>query len=256
MKFLDLPERTSGKRTYGITSIVDFGIPTKELENILSDYSHIIDIAKLGIGSAYVTPNVKKKIELYEEYDVIPYCGGTLFEKAYHQNKVSEYAAYLKRLGIEWIEISNGTVDIPLENRLELVSHLKTDFHVIAEVGSKDANKQMSTSEWVEEVRSLLDAGCKYVITEGRDSGTSGIYEKNGMIKSNVVNELLEEIDSKKIIFEAPHPKHQMYFINAIGPNVNLGNVKATDVLTLEAQRCGLRCETFFLEDSECKLPL
>lgn len=256
MKFLDLPERTSGKRAFGITSIVDFGIPLRELENILSDYWHIIDIAKLGIGSAYVTPNVKKKIDLYKKYDIHPYCGGTLFEKAYYQNKLAEYTDYLEELGIEWIEISNGTIDIPLNERLNLVNQLKTDFNVIAEVGSKDANKHMSTSDWVDEVRSLLEAGCQYVITEGRDSGTSGIYDKSGLIKSDLVNELLKEIDCNKVIFEAPLPKHQMYFINEIGPNVNLGNVKLSDVLILEAQRCGLRCETFFLEANECRLPL
>ncbi|GIN21251.1 MAG TPA: phosphosulfolactate synthase [Bacillus bacterium] len=255
MEFLDLPERTSGKRTYGITSIVDFGVPLNELENILLDYGHIIDIAKMGIGSAYVTPNVERKVNLYKKYDIQPYCGGTLFEKAYYQNKLTEYTHYLRNLGIEWIEISNGTIDIPLNDRLNLVLQLKNDFHVIAEVGSKDANKHMSTSDWVEEIRCLLESGCQYVITEGRDSGTSGIYDKTGLIKSELVDELLKEIDFNKIIFEAPLPKHQMYFINEIGPNVNLGNVKLSDVLILEAQRRGLRCETFFLEETECKLP-
>lgn len=256
MEFLDLPMRTSGTRTYGITSIADFGVPLQELEYILSDYGHIIDIAKLGIGSAYVTPNVEKKIALYKKYDIEPYCGGTLFEKAYYQNKLTEYTDYLRKLEIEWIEISNGTIDIPLNERLNLVLQLKNDFHVIAEVGSKDANKLMSTSDWVDEVKILLEAGCQYVITEGRDSGTSGIYDKSGLIKSELVEELRKEIDCNKIIFEAPLPKHQMYFINEIGPNVNLGNVRLSDVLILEAQRCGLRCETFFLEEAECKLPL
>jgi phosphosulfolactate synthase len=87
------------------------------------------------------------------------------------------------------------------------------------------------------------------VITEGRDSGTSGIYEKNGTIKDGFIRELTEAIDYKRIIFEAPTPRQQMDFINEIGANVNLGNVKLTDVLVLEAQRCGLRSETFFMED-------
>ena len=36
----------------------------------------------------------------------------------------------------------------------------------------------MPLFEWKHEMNHLLDAGCDYVITEGRDSGTSGIYEK------------------------------------------------------------------------------
>lgn len=114
----------------------------------------------------------------------------------------------------------------------------------------------MAVSQWKNEMKQLLEAGCQYVITEGRDSGTAGIYEKNGNIKCNLINELVKDIDSRKIIFEAPTPKNQMYFIKEIGANVNLGNVKIHDVLVLEAQRCGLRSETFYLEDSECKLPL
>lgn len=255
MDFLALPRRTSGTRTYGLTSIVDFGTPMGELKNILADYSNIIDIAKIGIGSAYVMPNIKKRVDLYKEYQIKPYCGGTLFEKCYYQNKIPEYLTFLRELGIDWIEVSNGTLDIPLHERLQMISSLKKEFHVIAEVGSKDDSIEMPIFEWREEIRAFLEAGCDYVITEGRDSGTSGIYEKSGKIKSELIHELIANLDSEKIIFEAPSPKHQMYFIKEIGPNVNLGNVKLNDVLILEAQRCGLRSETFFMEDLECKLP-
>lgn len=143
-----------------------------------------------------------------------------------------------------------------MQERLDLISRIKKDFRVIAEVGSKESSQEMAVSQWKDEMKQLLEAGCQYVITEGRDSGTAGIYEKNGNIKCNLISELIQDIDSKKIIFEAPTPKHQMYFIKEIGANVNLGNVKINDVLVLEAQRRGLRSETFYLEDSECKLPL
>lgn len=255
MEFLSMPKRTTGSRTYGLTSVIDLGTPVAELRNILSDYSHIVDIAKIGVGSAYVTPNLKRKIDLYKEYQVKPYCGGTLFEKCFYQNKIPEYLTFLHELGIEWIEISNGTLDISLKERLQLIGKLKKGINVIAEVGSKDSSKEMSMAQWKEEMRLLFEAGCDYVITEGRDSGTSGIYENCGKIKSELIQELIREMDWKKIIFEAPTPKQQMYFINEIGPNVNLGNVKIHDVLLLEAQRCGLRSETFFMEDTECRLP-
>jgi phosphosulfolactate synthase len=256
MNFLEIPQRTSGNRAYGLTSIIDYGTPMGELKNILSDYSNIIDIAKMGFGTAYVVPNMKKRVELYQEYDIKPYCGGTFFEKCYYQNKLTEYYMYLLDLGIEWVEVSNGTIDIPLQERLSIISQFKKDFHVIAEVGSKDSNQNLPISTWKNEMELLLEAGCDYVITEGRDSGTSGIYEKCGNIKSDLIKELLKGIDRNKIIFEAPSPKHQMYFIKEIGANVNLGNVKLSDILVLEAQRCGLRSETFYLEEEECKLLL
>lgn len=254
MDFLDLPYRTTKNRTYGLTSIIDLGTSLGELEHILDDYHHYIDIAKIGIGSAYVTKNLQDKVNLYKTYGIKPYCGGTLFEKFYSQNKVSEYLSFLKSYSIESIEISSGTIDIPIDQRLEIISTIQKDFFVIAEVGSKDSSKEMSPSYWRKEIQLLLEAGCEYVITEGRDSGTSGIYEKNGSIKEGLISELLDDIDAKKIIFEAPTPKHQMFFINEIGSNVNLGNVKLHDVLVLEAQRCGLRCETFHLDSEKTEL--
>jgi phosphosulfolactate synthase len=174
-------------------------------------------------------------------------------KNAFTKKKIPEYLSFLQDLGIEWLEISNGTLDIPINERLRLISQLKNDFHIIAEVGSKDPNLEMSISGWKEEISLFLEAGCEYVITEGREPGTSGIYEKCGDLKSDLIQELVRDVDCKKIIFEAPSAKHQMYFIKEIGPNVNLGNVKIRDVLILEAQRCGLRSETFFLEGNECK---
>jgi phosphosulfolactate synthase len=255
MEFLELPKRTSGNRIYGLTSVIDLGTPVGELKNILNDYHHIIDIAKIGMGTAYVSPNLKEKIELYKEYHIKPYFGGTFFEKCYHQNKLPEFFKSLSDLGIEWVEVSNGTLDISLQERLKIISEIKDIFYVIAEVGSKDSNHEMPISEWKNEMNLLLEAGCEYVITEGRDSGTSGIYEQNGNLKSNLISQLVQGIDSKKVIFEAPTAKHQMFFINELGTNVNLGNVKLNDVLLLEAQRCGLRSDTFYLGDRECKLP-
>ncbi|MFT4414107.1 phosphosulfolactate synthase [Fredinandcohnia humi] len=247
MDFLNVPFRTKGERSYGITSIADFGTPIGQLEQYLIDFHQYIDIAKIGIGSAYVTPNLQEKINLYKEYKVIPYCGGTLFEKCFIQDKLEEYCKRLKELGIEWIEISNGTVDISLKTRLSLIKKYKKSFHVIAEVGSKDQDKEMPLEEWEHEINLLLEAGCKYVITEGRDSGTAGIYNRSGNVNLELINKITANIDVTKIIFEAPTPKQQMFFINQFGANVNLGNVKLQDVLVLEAQRHGLRSETFFL---------
>jgi phosphosulfolactate synthase len=254
MEFLTLPKRTKKERDFGITSIADFGTPIGELEHILKDYHEYIDIAKMGIGSAYVTPNTKRKVDLYKGFNIKPYCGGTLFEKCFYQRKVPDYIRYLQKLNIEWIEISCGTLEIPITSRAALIKELKADFHIIGEVGSKDSSIEMPVNAWQEEINRLFEAGCEYVITEGRDSGTSGIYGKNGELKKDLINNMLKNIDYRKVIFEAPTAKSQMYFINEFGTNVNLGNVKLQDVLALEAERQGLRSETFYLEEGSWNL--
>jgi phosphosulfolactate synthase len=106
----------------------------------------------------------------------------------------------------------------------------------------------MPPSLWIEELQSLLDAGARYVITEGRDSATAGIYRPSGEVREGLLEDILIALDHKRIIFEAPTPKTQMFFINLVGSDVNLGNVAISDLLLLETQRRALRYETFFLK--------
>lgn len=245
MQVLNLPQRTAKPRTHGLTAVTDTGIPLGELEGILADHHELIDVAKIGVGAAYVTPNLDHKLDVYRSYDVVPYFGGTLFEKFLAQNKIEDYLAYLRHHGVDWIEISTGILDLPLEYRLELVERAHREFTVVAEVGSKDRDAIMAPSEWIREISAFLDAGCRYVITEGRDSGTAGVYRPSGEIRTGLISDIIDAVDAANLIFEAPAPKNQMYFINLVGPNVNLGNVSPRQLVLLEAQRQGLRYETF-----------
>ncbi len=245
---LDLPERTSKPRKYGITSIQDVGLNVGELNQILNDYHSFIDIAKMGVGTAYLNPVLSQKLELYQEHDVNVYFGGTLFEKFYYQDKMDAFIDFLSEYGVGYIEISNGTLDIDLNKRSELIQTLGQQFNVLAEVGCKDSSVNLPPSKWMEEIETLLNAGASYVITEGRGSGTAGIYNQNGTIRTDLISDIISKMDSKRLIFETPKAKHQNYMINQVGCNVNLGNINPHDVLLLETQRRGLRNETFFLE--------
>lgn len=250
MEFLNLPERTLKPRQYGITSLHDIGVPLGDLENLLADYHSFVDIAKLGIGTAYVTPRLREKIALYKRYGVAVHFGGTLFEKFYHCASVEDYKRYMHSLEIDWCEISNGILDIPLGERIALVEKLSREFTVVAEVGAKDARQSMPSREWIEEIQALLAAGCRYVVTEGRSTGTAGIYRPNGDIRTELIWDVLEQVDARSMIFEAPNPKMQAFFTNMIGANANLGNIPPRDVLFVETQRNGLWGETFFMESS------
>jgi phosphosulfolactate synthase len=48
-------------------------------------------------------------------------------------------------------------------------------------------------------------------------------------------------------LWEAPQKAQQLYFIELLGCNVNLGNIAPTEVLPLESMRLGLRGDTFHL---------
>ncbi len=246
MKRLKLPSRSAKPRKHGLTAITDLGLTVAGLRELLTEFHDYLDIAKFGIGTAYLTPRLDEKLAIYREFGVVPYFGGTLFEKFFHQKKVVDYVKYLRQHGVDWIEISNGTIELPLAQRVKLVKELRGEFKVVCEVGCKDATKVMPPSEWIEELQATLDAGASYVITEGRDSATAGLYRESGEIREGLLSDILKSVDPKRTIFEAPTHRTQMFFINLVGADVNLGNIAAHDLLVLEAERRGLRYETFF----------
>jgi len=245
---LKTPVRIHKPRKSGLTSLYDIGMPLSMAKSYMEDFSSLVDIAKLAVGTGYVMPNANKKVEMYQSYGLKVHFGGTLFEKFFIQDKFDEYLGFLKERGLDTIELSDGTIEIPTEAMIEMI-HKACDagFTVLVEVGSKDPEKIISPSSWIAIISSYLDAGADYVITESRDSGSAGIFRPSGEIRTGLVEDIGSAIDTDRVIFEAPNPKSQMYFINNFGTNVNLANVKPNDVLVLEAQRLGLRYETFHL---------
>lgn len=243
---LTLPVRDAKPRKYGITSVTDIGIPCGELSNILETYHNLIDIAKLGIGSAYIDPALRDKIAIYSKYEIPVYFGGTLFEKYYYQGKLDDYLIFLNRLGINYVEISNGTSDIEPEKMTEIISRLNCNFNVLAEVGKKEQANDFTLDEWVSVTKQFLEAGCHYAILEGRNTGKNGIYKPDGTLRQKLINMVTEAVDQKRVIFEAPRTQNQSQLINLFGNNVNIGNVFLRDILQVESQRQGLFSETFF----------
>ncbi len=248
---LALPPRYCKPRKSGLTCITDTGLTVTQVQSMLEDYGDVIDIAKFGVGTAYVTEKLSEKINLYQQHNVICYFGGTLFEKFYSQGRFEAYLDYLAKYGISAIEISTGTIDVPHEELCQLVERIVGDYLIFCEVGCKDAAEIMAPSQWINEIQSFFSAGADYVITEGRDSGTAGIYRHSGELRTGLLSDIISQTNTDRVIFEAPTGLGQMYFINQLGANVNLGNIMPSDVLLLEAQRQGLRCETFLLDNSK-----
>jgi phosphosulfolactate synthase len=244
---IEIPLRTEKNRKTGITSIHDVGIPLVELNGILESYSSLLDFTKIGVGSAYVEPKLENKIALYKKFDVKVYFGGTLFEKFYYQGKYDEYLDFLISNNINIIEISSGVTEISVEDRVKASIKAKNKgFTVLNEVGSKDGTLVFPPSQWLYEINTFLDSGSDYIIMEGRDNSNAGLFRPNHEIRDGLFTDIVSSIDPDCLIFEAGTHRSQMYFINRLGANVNLGNIKPRDLLLLETQRLSLRNETFF----------
>jgi phosphosulfolactate synthase len=244
--FLDLPERTAKPRRAGITHVLDRGMSPLALESLLETAGEHIDLIKLGWGTAYVSRGVRDKVAICREAGIAVSLGGTLLEIAWEQGRVEQYVEWLRELGIDHVEVSNGSLGIAVEEKRALISQLAGEFTVIAEVGSKRSLDAVA-EEWVAEMLGDLAAGAALVIAEGRESGTVGLFDASGAVHAELVEAILHAVGPEVVIFEAPLRSQQTWLLRHAGANVNLGNIKAEDVIALETLRRGLRFETLDL---------
>ena len=242
-----IPERTAQPRNDGITMVMDKGLSISEVHNFMEISRPHVDIVKLGFGTSFVTPNLKEKIKVYQSYNIPIYFGGTLFEAFLIRNQFDDYINVCKEYGISYMEVSDGSITIPHAEKCGYIEKLTKHGTVLSEVGSKDAAHIIPPYKWIELMRAELNAGSSYVIAEAREAGNVGIYRGSGEVREGLVQEILTQIPGEKILWEAPQKAQQLYFIELLGCNVNLGNIAPTEVIPLEAMRVGLRGDTFSL---------
>jgi len=248
--FLDLPERTSKPRERGITHVLDRGLSIAEVDGLIEVAGQAVDLVKLGWGTALATGNLVPKLERYREHGIPVMLGGTLTELAIAQGRIDPLVAWLHELGIEHVEVSDGTIVLEHDRKLELIERLTREFIVLSEVGAKDNARLMAPYKWVEQIERELAAGAWKVIAEAREGGTAGIFRPDGEVRMGLIDEIVHAIESDKILFEAPRKDQQVWFVRRFGTNVNLGNIPPADVLSLETIRLGLRSDTVGIVDA------
>jgi len=239
-----LPERAAKPRTSGLTHVLDSGLGPLEVESLLAIGAPHIDLVRLGWGSALVTACLDRKLDLYRAADIPVMVGGTLTELAWAHGRVDELVAWVQELGIDRIEVSSGTIEIPADEKAQLIERLAQRMTVYAEVGEKDPDAIMAPYAWVALIRQAFEAGAELVVCEGRASGTAGLYRGTSEMRTGLVEEIAHEIGLSRLVFEAPLHRQQAWFVNRFGPEVNLGNILSQDIVSLESLRLGLRSET------------
>jgi phosphosulfolactate synthase len=244
---LTLPARACKPRATGLTMVIDNGLPVGAFRDAVESNGELIDLVKFGWGTALVTARLDEKIRCLESAGIGWYFGGTLFEKHVAQGKVEEYRAFCHGWGARYVEISNGTVEIDEDRKADYVAAFADDFTVLSEVGAKSAegNERLRPRDWARQVRTDLAHGARWVITEARESGTTGIAAGDGTPRADVLEALREAgVYPAVLLFEAPTKALQTQFVLRFGADVNLGNVAPADLIALETLRLGLRSDT------------
>jgi phosphosulfolactate synthase len=241
-----IPERPKKPRKEGLTMVMDKGLSLQETESFIESSGEFTDFVKLGFGTSAVTNKLKEKLKLYRNSNIRPYFGGTLFEAFAIRKMVDEYRKIIDKYKLDLVEISDGSMIMPHDEKLEYIRIFSKQVTVISEVGSKQKGVIIPDDQWVKMMKTELETGSLKVIAEARESGTVGIYNSDGSANEKLIKTIAAHIKSSDILWEAPEGKQQVWFIKLYGPNVNLGNIAPTIVIPLECLRLGLRGDTFF----------
>jgi phosphosulfolactate synthase len=244
LDLLNLPDRSEKPRERGLTHVLDKGLSLTAIDELAETAGPYVDIVKLGWGTAVVAPNLEQKLARYRAHGIPVVLGGTLTEIAIVQGKLDALIQRIERLGLEHVEVSDGTITLEHEQKLALIERLAQNFRVLSEVGSKDDTKIMAPYRWIELIEAELEAGAWKVITEARESGTVGIFRHDGEVRQGLVDEVAHAIEFDRLLFEAPRKDQQVWFVKKFGANVNIGNVPPEEVISLETIRLGLRSDT------------
>lgn len=205
-----LPQRITKPRNFGITMVMDKGLSVEEARNFMNATHPHVDVVKLGFGTAFVTPNLKEKLEVYRSFNMPIYLGGTLFEAFLIRNQFDDYINVCKEFGVSYMEVSDGSIDIPHAEKCGYIEKLAKHGVVLSEVGSKDATHIIPPYKWIELMRAELEAGSTYVIAEAREAGNVGIYRGTGEVREGLVQEILTQIPEEKL-FGKRHRKHSNF---------------------------------------------
>jgi phosphosulfolactate synthase len=240
-----IPERTTKPRDFGFTMAMDKGLGIRETEDFMEMCSDFVDIVKLGWATSFVTKPLREKLAIYKEAGVPVYFGGTLFEAFIIRNQFEDYLRVLDSYGMRFVEVSDGSIELPHDEKCGYIERMSKHLTVLSEVGSKDAAKIIPPYKWIEQMQKELDAGSWKVIGEAREGGNVGLFRDSGEVRQGLVEEILTKIPFEKIIWEAPQKAQQVWFIKLLGTNVNLGNIAPNEIIPLETIRLGLRGDTF-----------
>jgi phosphosulfolactate synthase len=224
---------------------MDKGLSLREAEDFLSVCSDYVDVVKLGWATSFVTPKLREKINLYHDAGIPVYLGGTLLEAFIIRNQFEDYLRILDQFGLRYAEVSDGSIELPHDEKCGYIYRLAKNFTVLSEVGSKDAEKIIPPYKWIQLMNKELEAGAWKVIGEAREGGNVGLFRSSGEVREGLVDEILTQIPFEKIIWEAPQKSQQVWFIKLLGCNVNLGNIAPNEIIPLETIRLGLRGDTF-----------
>lgn len=236
-----LPQRSEKPRDSGLTMMTDMGLSVRQAENFAEASASYTDFVKMAFGSSLLIPSLESKLNIYQDAGITPIFGGTLFEVFAYQNKMEEYLSYLDKYGMEFVEISDGTVQISHEEKLSYIKKFQEEYDVISQATNFSTGGIIPFDKWIENSKKELDAGAKYIIA--KESDKLPIYGEEGLA-SFIAAKHPKGLNPLQLIWDAPTKLEQTELIELFGNEVNICNVEPSGVISLETRRMGLHGST------------
>lgn len=243
---LQFPARTVKPRSVGVTAIIDAGpdgrgwLGLRGQEDLLEAAAPCIDYAKIWAASAATLPEslVRTKVALYNRYGVRAFTGGILFEIAWLQNRTDDFYAGVVSLGFTHVEISENYVELTPAQRESVVRRARSEgLAVLYEYGRKHPGGASEARHLVETVKAMLTLGVERVILEQGEIDAlleAGPQHLAAVVSAVGPQHLLLEVSQTEV------PGHAVRLLQVLGPEANLANVLAGDLVRLEHFRLGL----------------
>lgn len=246
------PRPPKPRRT-GETWIQLFGEAPRAVEDLLTMAAPFIDRAKLAYGSSLLAERsvLEATVGSLAKAGVDVYPGGTLVEMAIRARRYPDLLQWAREVGFTAIEVCDGVIEMPpAERRRAIEQAVAAGFRVttvVQEVVRKPLAEVVPLRERIERVREDLAAGATHchVVFQAMMRGETP-SDVVGPIKREQVRALAEAAGPERLVWEATRVEDQLYYLRALGREVNLGHVPPATVVQLEAQRRGLGYESFW----------
>ena len=242
---LGIEARSTKPRNVGLTIAVEFGAPLEYQRSLLELAGDTIDYAKIAVGIAGLMPQdqLRQKIDLYREHDILAFPGGMFLEYAFAKDQVELYLDSVCAAGFEVVEVSDNAVDIGLHKVGLVELALARDLVVLGEVGSKSHSSL--ADDLVSDAQRLLDAGCLKVLIEAAE------FFEGAELRLDLVEAIETRLPLADIVFELPGPwlsgvhthdviSFEAWLVSRFGPDVNIANDPLGNSLFLESYRRGV----------------
>lgn len=244
---LDVPGRPAKPRERGLTMLIDWGLGRRVTEDFLEVAAPFADLAKVAVGISGLVEEtwLRDKLALYRRHQVEPFPGGMFLERAWWQGQARDYLRECATVGYRTIEVSDNVLRFPPGAKEALIREAREAFglRVLGEVGRK--REVTPFAELVAGIEAALSEGCWKVLVEAAE------FFEGGRLREPLVRDLARAVPVDALIFELPgrwiHDVHAcqvhemaVFLVEALGPEVNVGNVLPDDLVLLETLRTNL----------------